>query len=377
MNTSKSQTREQNLRDVFLLLPIMIIGVMLMCIAGQYGVRLSPRWQVGRGMDSAITPGGTILQVPDGPGIAPLSQDILTPFPWDTFLTPQGPGGPPVVPIIRFTPISTFTPTSTLPVSVTRVPTESTRLLTQTLTPLPFYTWTPVIYPTLVIPTRTFTPYPTNLSTSTITPTATITPTPTTTPTGTVTPTTTSMPTETSTATATPTETATPTATATIAPPPGNVNIGPGDGLIETLPNGGVLIIDMGTSLIISDGMNTPDMVYYEMAAAGGIYMDCVTIEISENVGGPWFVVLDWCNSVVAGVDANTSLGGLLGGPVYLPEIDNLYINPGDLYGAPPTGVMIDIDSLGLTGIYRYVRLSAPLAGADAGADVDSIGLYP
>jgi len=133
----------------------------------------------------------------------------------------------------------------------------------------------------------------------------------------------------------------------------------------------------MGTNLIIGNGTNAPDMVYYEMTAAGGIYMDCVIVEISENYTGPWFVVLDWCDTVVAGVNANTSLGGLLGGPVYLPETDNLYINPGDLYGAPPTGVMIDIDSLGLTGIYRYVRLSAPSAGADAGADVDAIGLYP
>lgn len=133
----------------------------------------------------------------------------------------------------------------------------------------------------------------------------------------------------------------------------------------------------MGTSLIIGDGTNTPDMVYYEMAAAGGIYMDCITIEISESYDGPWSIVLDWCDTLVAGVDANTSLGGLLGGPVYLPEADNTYIDPGDLYGVPPTGVMIDIDSLGLTGAYRYVRLSAPPTGADAGADVDAIGLYP
>lgn len=105
--------------------------------------------------------------------------------------------------------------------------------------------------------------------------------------------------------------------------------------------------------------------------------MDCITVQISESFGGPWFVVLDWCDAVVPGVDVNTSLGGLLGGPVYSPETDNLYINPGDLYGTPPTGVMIDIDSLGLTGAYRYVRLSVPPTGADAGAEIDSIGLYP
>lgn len=133
----------------------------------------------------------------------------------------------------------------------------------------------------------------------------------------------------------------------------------------------------MGDNLIVGDGANTPDMVYYEMAAGGGIYMDCITVEISENFGGPWFVVLDWCDAVVAGVDVNTSLGGLLGGPVYLPETDNMYIDPADLYGFPPTGVMIDIDSLGLTGVYRYVRLSVPPTGADAGAEIDAIGLYP
>lgn len=147
--------------------------------------------------------------------------------------------------------------------------------------------------------------------------------------------------------------------------------------MIYILLNGNSLIIDMGASLIIGDGTNTPDMVYYEMAAAGGIYMDCITVELSENYGGPWFVVLDWCDAVVPGVDGNTSLGGLLGGPVYLLETDNTYINPGDLYGTPPTGVMIDIDSLSLTVAYRYVRLRVPPTGADAGAEIDAIGLHP
>lgn len=402
MNATQLQRRER--RGWRWLIFLLFFGLLALFALGQIAIRLSDRWaMLNANMQSSINPDSEFSNLPTSLPLAPLMPEIGTPLPWwDTFLTPASPLTPPVLPILTFLPPPALTSTLTQAAS-SPFPTASqqaTSAPTATLTPLPFYTWTPVIYLSPLPPTRTFTPRPTNFPTSTLTPTRTITPTATITQTMAITPTaTTATPTETDAPTAVPTAiptavptaipteiptaipteipTAIPIATATIAPPPGNINIGSGDGVIHILPNGGSLIIDMGANLIIGDGANTPDMVYYEMAAAGGIYMDCITVEISENYGGPWFVVFDWCDSVIVGVDANTSLGGLLGGPVYSPETDNLYINPGDLYGAPPTGVMIDIDSLGLTGIYRYARLSVPLTGADAGAEIDAIGLYP
>lgn len=389
MNTAQLQSREQRGWRLFLL--ILLIGLLALCVAGQWAIRLAERWELlGASMRSSIDPDESFSKGPTLAPLAPVRPEIGTPLPWwDTFLTPSGPLDPLLPPvIITFLPRVTFTPTATHSAN-TPLPTASqapTGAPTSTWTPLPYFSPTPII---IIWPTRTNTPPPTAGPTRTRTPTgtvtATITLTPTVSPTPTLSATATSTPTVTPTATETPTPTATPTSTptptetsiptetATIAPPPGDINIGTGDGAIFTLLNGQSVIIDMGDNLIIGDGTYMPDMVYYEMFAGGGIYMDCIIIEISESYDGPWSSVLDWCDTIVAGVDANTSLGS----PVYLPEVDNAYINPGDLYGVPPTGVMIDIDSLGLTGAYRYVRLSAPPTGADAGADVDAIGLYP
>ncbi len=331
-------------------------------------------------MDSLITPFEQAAPPSDGQGIAPLKQEALTPFPWDSFLTPQNPAAPPALPVIRFTPRPTLTATASPLPAPTQSPTSQpspTQILPPTSTPV-------IIYPTIIWVTNTFTPRPTPRHTATVTLTATITQTTTITPTVTLTttPTETGTTTATPTETSTPTETATPTGTPTIAPPPGNINIGPGDGIFEPIVDGGSLIIDMGSNLITGDGNSgNPDMVFYEREAAPGILLDCITIFLSENYDGPYSVVFNWCDG---STDTNTSVGGLLGGLVY-PENDNEPINAGDLYISPlspypQTGVMIDIDSLSLTGAYRYVRLTTPPVIPPAtgdGADVDAIGLYP
>jgi len=386
MSLSSSQPRERKQRELVLLLPLLLLGIILMCVAGELGIRLPAHWNIRANMDSVITPFEQAALPPDGQGIAPLKQEALTPFPWDSFLTPQNPAAPPALPVIRFTPPPTLTATaSPLPIS-TQSPTSQpspTQILPPTSTPV-------IIYPTIIWVTNTFTPRPTPRNTATITLTATVTSTATITPTVTLTTTITetstitATPTETGTTTATPTETetptetATPTGTPTIAPPPGNINIGPGDGIFESIGDGGSLIIDMGSNLITGDGnTSNPDMVFYERAAAPGILLDCITISIAEYYGGPYSVVFDWCDSVAPGPELHTSVGAYP-----LPELDNAAINAIDLYISPSppnpqTGVMIDIDSLGLTGLYRYVSLTAPVGGDGDGADVDAIGLYP
>ncbi len=139
--------------------------------------------------------------------------------------------------------------------------------------------------------------------------------------------------------------------------------------------NGDWVIIDMGTSLIQTSGNASPDMVYYEMAAGAGIIMDCIIVEIGNSVDGPWHQVMYWCDG---NPDLNTDLRD------YLLESDNLEIpasalyDPNPLVLPPATGVRIDIDIPSVPpGSYRYVRLTAPSTGTDAGSDIDAIGLYP
>ncbi len=420
MNTPQFWKRER--RGLILLIVLLLFGLLAMFIFGQAAIYLSPRWMLrGVNMNSSINPDEEFANLPTSEPFAPLLPEIEnTPSWWDTFLTPSGPLNPPILPIVTFAPPATFTPTATQSVGSPR-PTasqEATSAPTATWTLLPFYTWTPVIYPTSTYTrTRTATLRPTNLptftrtrtgtptvtATFTVTPTATITQTGiiggtttqtrtptitatqtqtttvTATQTGTLTITPTLTDTVTLTVTATPTETstatATPTVTPTIALPPGDINIGPGDGSIYTLLNGESIIIDMGTSLIWTSGDNVPDMVYYEMVAGAGIFMDCIIVEIGNSVDGPWHQVMYWCDGAP---DMNTDLGA------YAPESDNYEIPAVALYDPDPlvlpaaTGVRIDIDIPSVPpGSYRYVRLTAPLAGADAGSDIDAIGLYP
>lgn len=125
--------------------------------------------------------------------------------------------------------------------------------------------------------------------------------------------------------------------------------------------------------LISTSGDSTPDMVYYELAAGAGIFMDCIIVDVGNSVSGPWYQVFYWCDGAQ---DTNTNIGG------YFPDTDNLSIpasalyDPNPLLPPPATGVTIDIDPFAPPGIYRYVRLTVPVGGGD-GADVDAIGLYP
>ncbi|PWH13893.1 MAG: hypothetical protein DDG60_09280 [Anaerolineae bacterium] len=382
---------------------VVLIGLLSLCLAGEIAIRLAPYWSLVTDMNSRINPDELFAGEPTLLPLPPVSSEIETPPAWwDTFLTPQSPLDPFLPPIIlTFAPPSTFTPTPTQKGTVsTPLPTTMPSLTvppTATWTPLPYFSPTPIV---IIWPTRTNTPFPTALPSSTRTPTATITLTPTITitlsitptatvtttatqtatltltPTETLTPTATPSPTETATITLTPTqtetptETSTPTATATIAPPPPDVEIGPGDNDWGWIADGGVLIIDMGTFLISTSGNATPDMVFYERLNGPGIYMDCLVIQLGNSAGGPWYQVFYWCDGTP---DTNTNIAAY-------PENDNEFIPDTVLYHpAPPpqNGVTIDIDPFVLPGTYRYVRLYAPPGGASDGAEVDAIGLYP
>lgn len=290
-----------------------------------------------------------------------------------------------VLPTRTFTPSSTLvrTPTLTRTPTVTATRTGTpTVTSTRTVTPTVTITQTGTITATTTVTatrtgtvtvtaTQTGTLTVTATQTGTLTVTATATPTPTATPTVTATPTETGTPTETATPTATPTATATPTVTPTIAPPPGGVNIGPGDGVWEPIDNDIPLIIDMGTMLISTSGDNQYDMVYYERVNGPGIYLDCVILELGNSADGPWLQVFYWCDGVD---DANTNIAGY-------PENDSEWIPETVLYHpslSPKNGVTIDIDPFVPPGTYRYVRITSPsVPDTDGGADFDAISIYP
>lgn len=310
------------------MLPYLILTLALAVLVGYVVTRFVPGWSGSMRMNLAIDPDETPLPGNDDQRITPLSRDVITP----PSIIPSG------------TAVNTITPTAT-PWSTSSA----------TLTHLLFFIWTPITHdPVPPIQTLTYTPQPTN--SPTVTPTLTPTHTVTTTPTS----------------TATPTTTATPTLTPTTTPDTSNINIGPGDGAITTLQDGNYVIIDMGSTPIVADGDPDYDMVYYGLADGPGIILDCINIQLADNLSEPWpwQIVFSWCNLTP---DFNTNVGG------YFPEYDNYNIPAAVLYHpAPPplTGITIDIDGFVPPGSYRYVRLSVPVGGGD-GAEVDAIGLYP
>jgi hypothetical protein len=152
MDDIKSQIRKRELRDTASVLSILVLGITLMCLAGTLGIRLSRQWII------PFASGGSVIDPDRGykPGsdeqsFAPLSEDILTPFPWNAFLTPQPSSwNPTVVPPVVFLPVNTATTTST-PLATTTP--QSTSLSTQTL-------FKSTVTPTTITPTNTRTPTP-------------------------------------------------------------------------------------------------------------------------------------------------------------------------------------------------------------------------
>jgi hypothetical protein len=145
-------------RDMILLLALVVLGVVLMLIVGQFALRLMPHWDVASDMDSMIDPHAALPQGGNPALLAPLRPEILTPPAWqETFLTPQANLGPlNEVPVVVVIPATGQPPQ---PPTFTPQPTEeqeSSATPTQFSTPTAFPTNTLVF----VFPTWTFTPKP-------------------------------------------------------------------------------------------------------------------------------------------------------------------------------------------------------------------------
>jgi hypothetical protein len=162
--------------------------------------------------------------------------------------------------------------------------------------------------------------------------------------------------------------------------PTGEPNLGAPNGGFARIACDVGMIIDLG-STPLTTGHTGYDLVYYETqgnplpSPPEQIFMDWVTIEVGPGPNGPWQQVFYWG-------DSNPDLNTTLGQAGYVPpENDNILIpmTIPPLYGTVPytTGIAIDLDSLGLTGTYQYVRIYSPLGGGDDGPEIDAIEVLP
>ena len=147
-------------------------------------------------------------------------------------------------------------------------------------------------------------------------------------------------------------------------------NMGNPDGFPFDLGDGGSITIVLSTP-ITSDGGASPDLVYYAGLSGANVLLDWALVEISADHLG-WNPVFFWGDNVA---DMNTNVAiNVIGGL----EDDNRPFAPANLYNI--SGITIDIDSLGLSGSYPYIRITAPQIGGSFGGNdglsIDSIQPY-
>lgn len=160
-------------------------------------------------------------------------------------------------------------------------------------------------------------------------------------------------------------------------PPPGEIGPNP-DGNVYSLPAGQSLTLNFRVDV---NGHNGYDMVYHELPMGSGVWLDWVTVEISD--GRNWYTVFNWGNNIA---DSNTNMDfNILPFPVMGPvpppeEPDQRDIPSANLY--PPTGIAIDLDSVVPPGSYYYIRFSCPssvngIPDTDGKMEIDAIAVLP
>lgn len=127
--------------------------------------------------------------------------------------------------------------------------------------------------------------------------------------------------------------------------------------------------------MIVVAGGTEPafDLIFYEHEnPAFTVNLDWVIVEVGSSASGPWYQVFYWGDDIV---DANTNIGQL--GYGSSGEPDNQPIPFADLYGGNSSGVAIDLDAVVPAGSYQWVRITAPLGGANDAAEVDAVDALP
>jgi hypothetical protein len=122
------------------------------------------------------------------------------------------------------------------------------------------------------------------------------------------------------------------------------------------------------------------DLVYYERIAPGftdRINFDWTILQVGTGPSGACLAG-DWFDALVWGDDDITN-NGHLGGLIF-PEVDNATVFLVDLFGTLPyqTGIAIDLDALGLSGIYPCLQVFSPINWPDNdAAEVDALQILP
>lgn len=366
---------ERGRNDWAVVLILLLIGFLCVLAAGQLALGFVPAWELNTNMDSHLDPNSDFLtQGPSGL-IQAIDPAILTQPSWlNVFLTPGAS-------FVTRTPFPV--PTSTLDSPGPTMISLATNTVVVAKSPTNTFVYVP--------PTRTAALNPTQISTATRTPSSQTTSTNTATGTPVLTFTQTATATETSTYTPTVTATTTPTATNTVIyvptdPTPPQIGTIP-DGVTYVLPASGTLTL--GIDLIADGNRVDYDLVYYEYAAGSGIWLDWVTIQISD--GNNWYTIFNWSDDI-PDTNSNMNFNGLSlpavpPNPAVPPveEIDQRDILATDLYTSSSglsTGIAIDVDAIVPPGRYLYIRFYAPgpptyPADADGQMEIDAIEVLP
>ena len=344
---------------------ILVLGFVLVVIAGQLAARFSPIWELNTNMESHLDPNSEFLTRRPSGVIEPVDSAILTLPAWiDEFLTP-GMSTATSTPFSEATATISLAPTTISSVTPTPVvaasPTNTLIFLpftpTSTSRPKPTSTALPA---TVTNYTPTLNPSSTSTSSSILTSTATVMGT--------------STPTATSTATGTQTETVTVSPTATFTPTntsstPPEIGTNP-DGEVYILPAGGALTLSIN---LIANGDGGYDLVYYERPAPSGdgIYLDWIIVEISD--GTNWYTIFNWGDNVA---DTNSNMDfNILPNPRTPQETDQRGIPATALYNG--TGIAIDVDAIVPPGTYTSIRFWAPAGDSDGQTEIDALQVLP
>jgi len=172
------------------------------------------------------------------------------------------------------------------------------------------------------------------------------------------------------------------TSTASVSPPAGISDPNPSNNSatdtdsiifeIGTTPDGSIYNVWSGSYLTLKLTIPTGpgyDVVYYERPNGSGILLDWMVVEVSQD-GVNWSQVFYW-GDPSQNPDTNTNVDYTLLPPLDPPEPDQRDISSAILYNT--TGIAIDLDALGLSGTYNYIRFYAPPGDVDGHSEIDAV----
>ena len=141
---------------------------------------------------------------------------------------------------------------------------------------------------------------------------------------------------------------------------------------VGTTPDGNIYNVWSGTYLTLNLKIITGsggDVVYYERPNGSGILLDWMIVEVSQD-GVSWSQIFNWGDQL-PDTNSNVDFTKLPNYPQTPEEPDQRDISSAILYNS--TGIAIDLDALGLSGTFNYIRFYAPPGDVDGHSEVDAV----